>query len=332
MPSDLLRVDDCGLYCPRGDVYIDPWKPVPRALVTHGHSDHARPGSERYWAAETSLPILQRRLDPDADIHGIPFGRPFHFGDVTVSFHPAGHILGSAQVRLEVDGGVWVVSGDYKRAGDPTCEDFEVVPCDVFITEATFAMPVFRWPEAGQVAADIVDWWQANADNGRNSVLFTYALGKCQRLLAELGRLTDRRVLLHGALVALTEVYREHGVPMLPTDYVGDLDGPFQGELILAPPSARGTSWMRRFGKASTAFASGWMRFRGTRRRRAMDRGFVLSDHADWPDLLKTIEQTGARRVLTTHGYSDTLARFLREEKGLDAEPLETLFAGEPDD
>lgn len=330
--DDLLTVDDRGLYCPRGDVYIDPWQPVPRALITHGHSDHARPDSEHYWTAEPGRAILERRLHPGAAIEAVPYGQTLRFGDARVSFHPAGHILGSAQVRVEVDGEVWVVSGDYKRQEDPTCTPFEVVRCDVFITEATFAMPVFRWPSSRQVAAEILQWWLDNRRVGRNSVLFTYALGKCQRLLAELRRLTDERVFLHGALVPLTEVYRRQGCELLPTTYVGDHEGPFRGELILAPPSARGTTWMRRFGRAGTGFASGWMRVRGTRRRRSMDRGFVLSDHVDWHDLLTTIKETGARRVLTTHGYTDTLARFLTQERDLRSEPLKTLYSGEAED
>ena len=330
--ADVLEVDDFGLRCTRGGFHVDPWKPVPVAVVTHAHSDHARPGSQRYLATESSLPILQRRLQPDAVIDTVPYGEPFHLGDATLSFHPAGHVLGSAQVRVEVDGEVWVVSGDYKRSPDPTCEPFELVPCDVFITEATFALPIYRWPDAQSVARDILSWWQENRAAGRNSVLFCYALGKCQRLLGELARLSDQRVFLHGALVALTDVYRRAGVHLLPTTYVGDHEGKFAGDLILAPPSARGTPWMRRFGVISTAFASGWMRIRGARRGRSMDRGFILSDHADWPELLDTIEATGAQRVLTTHGYSDTLARFLRERRGLDAENLETRYLGESED
>ena len=334
--NQLLQADDTGLHCRAGGFHVDPWRPADVAVVTHGHSDHARPGSKLYWAPEASLPILRSRLAADleggAEIRGVPYGETFRLGDAAISFHPAGHVLGSAQVRVEVDGEVWVVSGDYKRIPDPTCEPFEVVECDAFVTEATFALPVYRWPDPQGVAREILAWWDALRTEGRNAVLFCYSLGKCQRLLAELATLTDRRVFLHGALVAMTDVYRDAGVEMLPTTYVTDhLDegGDFAGDLILAPPSSRGTSWIRRFGRAGTAFASGWMTLRGTRRQRSVDRGFVLSDHADWPNLLRTIEETRARRVLTTHGYADTLARFLREERGLDAEPLETRYRGE---
>jgi len=333
MQSPLLRTDENGLFCEAGGFYIDPWKPVERAVISHGHGDHARWGSKAYLGAAPSLPILRRRLGEAAVIEGAPFGEPVRINGVTVSFHPAGHILGSAQVRVERDGEVWVFSGDYKRAPDPTCEAFEPVPCDVFITEATFALPIYRWDPASEVAREIWAWWEANREAGRASVLFCYALGKAQRILGELARLTDRTVFVHGSLEPLNECYRTAGVEMLPTRPVSETarGQSFAGELILAPPSAGGSTWMRRFGSAGTAFASGWMRVRGTRRRRGFDRGFVISDHADWPDLLRTIADTGASRVLTTHGYADSLARYLREQ-GRAAGTLSTPFQGETED
>jgi putative mRNA 3-end processing factor len=329
-PSPLLRIDDCGLFCEAGGFHIDPWKPVERAVISHGHGDHARWGSRAYLGAAPSLPILQRRLGGEARIEGVPFGERVRIGDVTVSFHPAGHILGSAQVRVERGGEVWVFSGDYKRRPDPTCEDFELVACHTFITEATFALPIYRWDDAAEVAREILSWWEANREAGRSSVLFCYALGKAQRLLGELARWTDRPAFVHGSIEPLNECYRRAGARMLPTTPVSETarGTSFAGELILAPPSAGGSTWMRRFGAASTGFASGWMRVRGTRRRRGFDRGFSISDHADWPDLLRTIEETGAERVLTTHGYAEPLARFLRE-RGLAAGTLATPFEGE---
>lgn len=333
MPSPLLRTDDRGLFCEAGGFYIDPWKPVERAVISHGHGDHARWGSGAYLGAAASLPILRRRLGESAVIEGAPFGEPVRIDGVTVSFHPAGHILGSAQVRVERGGEVWVFSGDYKRAADPTCEAFEPVPCDVFITEATFALPIYRWDPASEVAREVWEWWEANREAGRASVLFCYALGKAQRILGELARFTDRAVFVHGSLEPLNECYRAAGIAMLPTRPVSEMarGQSFAGELILAPPSAGGSTWMRRFGQAGTAFASGWMRVRGTRRRRGFDRGFVISDHADWPDLLSTIAETGAGRVLTTHGYADSLARYLREQ-GRAAGTLSTPFQGETED
>jgi putative mRNA 3-end processing factor len=331
--TDLITLTPEGLYCPVGDFHVDPWRPVERALITHAHGDHARRGSHRYHAPGSGLGLLRRRLGPEAIIDGHGFGEPLAFGGARVSFHSAGHVLGSAQVRIEAEGEVWVISGDYKRDPDPSCEPYEVVPCEVFITEATFALPIYRWDPVDRVIDALLGWWDANAAAGRASVLFCYALGKAQRVLAEIGRRTDRPVFVHGAVDALLDVYRREGVALAPTAPVGArVKGEsFAGELIVAPPSAFGSPWMRRFGDASTAFASGWMRVRGNRRRRGFERGFVLSDHVDWPGLLRTIEETGARRVLATHGYSATLARYLRET-GLAAEPLETWFEGEVED
>jgi putative mRNA 3-end processing factor len=328
--TDLVTLTPEGLYCAPGGFHIDPWRPVERALITHAHGDHARRGSRQYHAARSGVGLLRRRLGPEAMIEGHDFGEPLPFGGATASFHPAGHVLGSAQIRIEASGEVWVVSGDYKRDLDPSCEPHELVPCDVFVTEATFALPIYRWDPVDQVMGALLAWWDANAAAGRASVLFCYALGKAQRVLAEIGRRTDRAVFVHGAIHALLDAYRGEGIALATTAPVGARakgEG-FAGELILAPPSAFGSPWMRRFGDAGTGFASGWMRVRGNRRRRGFERGFVLSDHVDWPGLLRTIEETGARRVLATHGYSDTLARYLREV-GLAAEPLETLFEGE---
>jgi putative mRNA 3-end processing factor len=333
MPTPLLRTDDGGLFCEAGGFHIDPWRPVERAVISHAHGDHARWGSEAYLGAAPSVPILRRRLGEEARIEGVPFGERVRMRDVTVSFHPAGHILGSAQVRVERGGEVWVFSGDYKRRADPTCEAFEPVPCHTFITEATFALPIYRWDDTPVVAREIFDWWEANRKAGRASVLFCYALGKAQRILGELARLTDRTVFVHGSIEPLNECYRRAGIAMLPTRTVSETakGQSFAGELVLAPPSAGGSTWMRRFGPASTAFASGWMRVRGTRRRRGFDRGFAISDHADWPDLLRTFGDTGAERVLTTHGYAEPLARYLRE-RGMAAGTLATPFEGETED
>ncbi|PTL82031.1 ligase-associated DNA damage response exonuclease [Vitiosangium sp. GDMCC 1.1324] len=330
----LVTVTPDGLYCPAGGFHIDPWRPVARALITHAHGDHARWGSERYLGASPSADLLRKRLGPDANISTLGYGERLSLGEVTVSFHPAGHVLGSAQIRIEHHGEVWVVSGDYKRDPDPTCAPFEPVRCDTFITEATFGLPIYRWDDTRLVAAEVLRWWDSNREAGRASVLFCYALGKAQRILAELARLTDRVVLVHGATHALVESYREAGVSMLPTRPVAELEKgtSYAGALVLAPPSAAGSTWMRRFGEYETGFASGWMRVRGNRRRRGHDRGFVLSDHADWPGLLRTAKETGASRILVTHGSSETLARYLREHLGLDAAPLSTPFEGETED
>ncbi len=331
----MLIESPSGLFCPAGGVYVDPWGPVDRALITHVHGDHARPGSQAYLCAEPSRRLLERRLGPDVRIEALPYGEAITLGDVRVSFHPAGHILGSAQIRFELlrgAGGVWVVGGDYKRAADPTCTAFEPVACDTFVTESTFGLPIYRWDPTETVVAEILEWWEENRRNRRTSVLFCYTAGKAQRILAELARVTDRPAFVHGAMSSNIEAYRDAGVHMLATEPVTEQPKgrKFAGELVLAPLSARGTPWMRRLGEHSDAFASGLMRVRGVRRQRSFDRGFVLSDHADWPALLQTIAETGAARVYATHGHAEPLARYLREQ-GLDAGVMRTAWEGEPE-
>jgi putative mRNA 3-end processing factor len=327
----MLTETAAGLYCDEGGFHIDPWGPVPRALITHAHGDHARPGSAAYLCAEPCAPLLARRVGSAAIVQSQPFGAVITLGGVRVSFHSAGHVRGAAQIRLEGRHGVWVVSGDYKRALDPTCDAFEVVTCDTFVTESTFALPIYRWDRTAAVIAEIVAWWDENRDRGVASVLFCYTLGKAQRLLAELARVTDRAVLVHGMMQPVIDLYRSAGVVMLPPQVLVDRPRGTScaGELVLAPPSARGTSWMRRLGEISDALASGLMRVRGVRRQRGYDRGFVLSDHADWPALLDTIRDTGAGRVLAIHGHADPLARFLRA-RGLDAGVMRTAWDDEP--
>lgn len=336
---DLVEPDRVGLACPLGGFHVDPWGAAQIAVITHAHGDHARPGSGRYLCAAPGVELLRKRL-PGANVEGVAYGERVKLGAVTVSLHPAGHVLGSAQVRVESGESVWVVSGDYKRQSDPTCAPFEAVRCDAFITEATFALPIYRWREPAEVAQEILEWWKGNEASGRASVLFAYALGKCQRVLAELALLTDKPVFVHGAVEALLEPYRSAGVRMLPTSRVGEDDEgaakgkkrrSFAGELILAPPSAGGSPWMRRFGEFETGFASGWMRVRGIRRRMGYDRGFVMSDHADWDDLVRTVRETGAKRVLATHGYAEQLARYVREQ-GVEAGVLATPWRTEEEE
>ena len=330
--ADLLEPTPEGLRCARGGFWVDPYAPVDFALVTHPHADHARPDSRRYLCAAPAAPLISSRLG--TEVPSVAYGERLTLeGGVTVSFHPAGHMLGSAQIRIEADGQVWVVSGDYKRAPDPTCAAFEPLRCDVLVTEATFALPIYRWDAPAAVMDEIWDWWQQNRAAGRPSVLFCYSLGKAQRILAELARRTDRAVWVHGAIEPGVVAYRAAGIEMLPTRLVNETERgvSFAGELILAPPSASGSMWMRRFAGAETAFASGWMQVRGTRRRLGYDRGFVLSDHADWPDLLKTVEETGAKRVMVMHGYAEPLARWLREH-GTDAVALPSQLVVERED
>jgi putative mRNA 3-end processing factor len=322
-----------GLYCPDGDFFIDPWQPVARALITHAHGDHARQGSTSYLCVDECAPLLARRLGTNTTIDSLAYGHPITLRGVRVSFHPAGHILGAAQIRVESGAGVWVVSGDYKRAADPTCAAFEPVPCQTFITESTFALPIYRWDPTEAVIAELLDWWHRNRRNGLTSIVFCYTLGKAQRLLAELARVTDRPVFVHGMMLPMIEAYEERGIALLPT--VPLIERPrgtsFAGELVLAPLSARGTPWMRRLGDISDAFVSGLMRVRGVRRQRAFDRGFVLSDHADWPALLQTVTDCGAERVLATHGHTEAFARFL-QARGVETGVVQTAWEGEGTD
>lgn len=329
MRPALLRVTERGLYCEPGDFYVDPWAPVPRAILTHAHGDHARAGSAHYLVTGESAAIVRRRLGEGSTVMPTRYGAVHGINGVRVSLHPANHILGSAQVRIEHRGEVWVVSGDYKTDSDPTCIPFEPQRCHTFITEATFGLPIYRWPDPAQPGREIEDWWRANRDAGRASMLYAYALGKAQRVLAGLDS-SIGPVFVHGAVAVINQLYRDAGVALPGARYVGEAprDTDWSRALIIAPTSARDTPWLRRFGRFSDGFASGWMRVRGQRRRRSIDRGFVLSDHVDWPGLLRVVGETGAQRVLVTHGYTAVVARYLRDQ-GLDAQELETRYEGD---
>ncbi len=314
-----------------GDFYIDPWLPVERAVITHAHADHARAGHAHYLTAAPGAAVLKSRLG-EISLEALPYGKKIIHNGVTISLHPAGHVLGSAQVRLEWHGEVWVVSGDYKLDPDGTCAPFEPVVCDAFITESTFGLPIYRWEAQQKIFDDIRHWWRRNAEEGRASVLFCYAFGKAQRLLNGIDSVVGP-IICHGAVSELNRIYRESGVWLPPTLSVSDVSnkGDFSKALIIAPPAAAGSPWLRRFADYSDGFASGWMLLRGARRRRAVDRGFVLSDHADWPGLMRAIEATGATRVIVTHGHVDVMVRWLREN-GLDASGFSTEYGTDEDD
>lgn len=329
-PPDLITLTERGLYCAAGDFYIDAWKPVHRTFVTHGHADHAHTGMGEYWCVHESAPILQWRLGAQ-NYRYLAYGERHMFGDVAVSLHPAGHILGSAQVRVEHGGEVWVFTGDFKRDPDPTCAPCEVVPCDVFICEATFAFPIYAWPPMADEIARLLQWVQECAAEGKAAVLYAYSLGKAQRVLAHLHGLLAQPALLHGAMVRGVQVYRDAGIAMVATQPLLELppETDFGGRLVLAPPSAQNSVWLRRLRQYEHAMASGWMQVRGNRRRRNVQRGFVISDHVDWQSLIATIRETGARRVLATHGNTDLLIPYLRETLGLQAERLRTVYGDE---
>ncbi len=328
MPRLLERTDH-GLYCAVGDFHVDPWRPVKRAIITHAHSDHARAGSQSYLTAERGVDILRDRVGNESVIQGIPFGEPVVHNGVRVSLHPAGHILGSAQARIEHQGQVWVVSGDYKTVPDRTCDAFEPLRCQVFITESTFGLPIYRWRNNDELVAEVNDWWRTNQERGRTSIILAYALGKAQRVLAGLDS-SIGPLLMHGAVERYVPLYRAAGIELpecrrATTENARETRG---RAMVIAPPSAAGTPWLRKFGDVSLAFASGWMQIRGTRRRRAVDRGFAISDHADWEGLLSAIDATGAEEIVVTHGYRSTLVRWLTEH-GKRARAIATAFEGE---
>ena len=329
--NPLIEITPGGLFCRSGNFYIDPRRPVQRAVITHAHADHARDGSKLYLCTRDTGVLLKARLGTAARIETLEYGETISINSVRLSFHPAGHILGSAQVKLEKEGNIWVVSGDYKRHADPTCEPFKPLRCHTFISESTFGLPIFRWPDPKAVIADINSWWRSNRDLGRTSILFAYALGKAQRIMADLDTAIGP-ILTHGAVEKMTQCFRESGIRLPATRYVGDYKekDAVDGALVLAPPSADNPGWMRRFPNRARAFASGWMRIRGNRRRRSVDRGFILSDHSDWDGLIQTITDTGARSILLTHGYAPEMARWLSEQ-GYDAEVIPTDLMGPPE-
>ncbi|REK18150.1 MAG: ligase-associated DNA damage response exonuclease [Planctomycetota bacterium] len=330
--TSLISTTDRGLYCERGGFYIDPWRPVQRAVITHAHADHARRGNGRYLTSRDGLEVLQRRMGTSAAIGTVAYGEVVSLNGVKVSLHPAGHVLGSAQVRVEHRGETWVVSGDYKVVREQTCAAFEPVRCHTFITECTFGLPIYRWKPQDELFSELNSWWRQNVEQGRPSIVFAYALGKAQRVLVGVDA-TLAPIYCHGAVERVNADYRKSGVALPHTEYAGrgNSKRDWQGALVVAPPSALGTPWMRKFGQAATAFASGWMLIRGTRRRRSVERGFVVSDHADWKGLLTAIEATGAERILATHGQTGPLCRYL-QERGLEADSLQTEYVGERDD
>ncbi len=329
MALPLLTETTSGLYCEQGGFYVDPWKPVNRAVVTHAHADHARWGCKSYTAAKTGEAIFRMRLGNEAEFNFLDFGKSFTTNGVKVSLHPAGHMTGSAQVRIEYRGQIAVVSGDYKLQRDPTCEPFEPVRCHTFVTESTFGLPIYRWRNSSEVFAEINQWWRGNREQGKSSVLFGYTVGKAQRLLSGLDR-DIGPIFAHGAILNSCRAYKKCGVDLPELQNVMEAEKGYDWSqaLVIAPPSARGSTWLRRFGNVSMAMASGWMRVRGVRRRRVVDRGFVISDHVDWLGLLEAIKLTGAQSVWVTHGYTEQVVKHLLKS-GLDARTVQTQFRGE---
>lgn len=329
----LLTFTDKGIYCTRADVYIDPWKPVKRALITHAHSDHARWGHQHYLAHKDSATVMRLRLGESIDLQTVDYNEEITINGVAFSFHPAGHIPGSAQIRVAYKGEIWVVSGDYKLGDDGLSAPFEPVKCTHFVTESTFGLPIYRWQPQEQIMAQINSWWKHCKDNGKVAVIGAYSLGKAQRIINHVDQGIGP-IYTHGAVENTNEALRAGGIKLAPTKYIDDsiTKKDLAGALVVCPPGAMGTPWMRKLGPSETAFASGWMTLRGARRRRAMDRGFVLSDHADWQELNEAVTATCAEKIYVTHGYQNAFTRWLVEEKGLNAIAVQTLFEGESAD
>ena len=325
----VLSFTDSGIYCPAGDFYIDPWKPVERAVITHAHADHARIGNKKYLCTNASVPLLQLRLGQDIAVQGAGWGETVQINGAAVSFHPAGHMIGSAQVKVTVGGQSWVASGDYKTENDGISGQFEPVRCHAFITESTFGLPIYHWRPQAALFSEMENWVKENETAGKNSILLGYSLGKAQRLLYNL-RHTGKRFLVHGAVFNAHEALRAAGWDLPPVELITP-DTPkehFKNSIVIAPPSTADSSWMRRFAPYSLGVCSGWMQVRGNARRLNADAGFAISDHADWKGLLATVQATGAEKVFVTHGFSSVLARYL-QENGIPAEEIKTAFGTE---
>jgi putative mRNA 3-end processing factor len=325
----VLEFNDRGIYCRKADVFLDPWKPVKKALITHGHADHAGWGHEQYLCTTSAGPVIQHRLQITHQLQTVNYGEKIVINGVQFSFHPAGHIPGSAQIRVECNGEVWVFSGDYKLQPDNLSEPFEPVKCDVFISESTFGLPIYKWKPQQEVFEDINRWWKKNQEDGKVSVIAGYSLGKAQRILKNIDASLGK-IFVHGAVDNITTILRNQNIFLPPTFRVTpDMKRKdFEGALVVCPPSAVGSPWLRRFDPFSLGITSGWMNLRGARRRRGADRGFVLSDHADWDDLNSAIHETGAHRVFITHGYSEIFSKWLQEQ-GIESSEVKTQYEGE---
>ncbi|MDB5342354.1 MAG: hypothetical protein JWP89_731 [Schlesneria sp.] len=320
----LLRLTTAGLYCSRGGFHIDPWSPVARAVITHAHGDHAVKSSRTYLTAARGKMILQHRMGPRAQIQGLDYGEAVDLDGVRVSLHPAGHILGSAQVRVEHQGEVWVVSGDYKVAPDITCDVFEPVKCDTFVTESTFGHEHYHWDHQSVTFATIHDWWQQNQSRGQASILYAYSLGKAQRLTAGLDA-SIGPIMVHPSVEQISQLYREAGIALPPTrDPNSDAArADWSRSLIIMPPAARWEQGLTFHGHYATAFVSGWMVLPDQASKRGVERGFPLSDHADYSELLSAVAATQAQRILVTHGYISEFVATLKS-RGYDATPHST--------
>lgn len=327
----LIEFTSKGLYCAPGDFYVDPWQPVERAVITHAHSDHARAGNKFYLCHHFSKPLLQLRLG-DHHFQSVQWNEPVLMNNVKVSLHPAGHIIGSSQVRIEYKGEVWVVSGDYKTEDDGISGAFEAVKCNTFITESTFGLPIYHWKPQAELFADIKNWVWKNHQEKRTSVLFAYSLGKAQRILQPLAE-TGLPIFLHGAVDNVHHALVQAGwqLPAVQRIVQETTREMIAGNIVIAPGSAEGTSWMKKLSPYNTGICSGWMQVRGNSRRKNADAGFAISDHADFNGLKEAVLATGAEKVFVTHGFQAAFSRFLNEE-GIESAEVKTAFGEEEEE
>lgn len=324
----MLQFRPEGIYCVPGKFYIDPWRPVEKALITHGHSDHARWGMKSYLCHHFTVPILQSRISPAIDVQGVDYNQPLMMNGVQVSLHPAGHIIGSAQIRLEYRGKVVVVSGDYKTQDDGISTPFEPVKCHEFITESTFGLPIYNWLSVEDNNTLMRDWVLANQRQGKTSVFIGYSLGKAQRILKGLAGIDD--IFVHYSIAKLNQAYERAGI-VLPKYEPLDLREEVKrvaGKILLVPPALADSNVIKKVPSAVTAVCSGWMQVRGARRWRSADAGFAISDHADWGGLLQAVRATGAEKVYVTHGQTHVFSQYLNEI-GIHAVPMQTEFGTE---
>ena len=330
--NNLISFTDKGLYCEKGGFYIDPWKPVEKAIITHGHGDHAYFGHKYYLCHIYTKPILQLRLGEN-NYQTLNWHETIFLNGVKVSLHPAGHIIGSSQIRLEYNGEVWVVSGDYKVENDGISGKFELVKCNTFITESTFGLPIYKWKPQQEIYDNIITWINKNKENGKASIILAYSLGKAQRVLQAIKE-TTQTIYAHGAVFNMQQALINAGWNLTPIVRVTP-ETPkelLKGSVVIAPPSADGTSWIKKFQPHAVGVCSGWMQVRGNARRRNVDAGFALSDHADWDGLLQSVKATGAERVYVTHGFQSAFSRYCNEQNIALAAEAKTHYGNEDEE
>jgi putative mRNA 3-end processing factor len=330
--GNLISFTDKGLYCERGNFYVDPWKPVDKAIITHGHADHAYCGHKHYLCHTYTKPILQLRLG-DNNYQTLEWNDPIYINGIKISLHPAGHIIGSSQVRMEFNDEVWVVSGDYKTEDDGLSGKLEPVKCNTFITESTFGLPIYKWKPQEDVYENIINWISKNKENGKTSVLLAYSLGKAQRVLQAIKE-TAQTIFAHGAVFNMQKMLIDNGWNLTPVERITP-ETPkelLNGTVVIAPPGADGTPWMKKFNPYSVGVCSGWMQVRGNARRRNVDGGFAISDHADWNGLLQTVKETSAERIFVTHGFQSAFSRYCNEQNIAVAAEVKTQYGNEDEE